>query len=1242
MFSFLRRSSKKTRSAGVSRNEPELSYEPLEVRNMLATFSVANLNDSGAGSLRQALLDANAVPGADVVNFSVAGSIQLNSALPVITDQVNIDGTTAPGYASAPVVALDFNNAAGLRFSGSASDSALRSLALVDASGAGVKLDGVEGMEIVGNYIGVGLSGAAEGNRGAGLDIVSSTLITIGGDTAAERNVISANRKEGIRLKDSPVNLITGNYIGTDVTGTLDFGNGEDGILLRSESIVNVIGGTTGNVISGNDRDGVRIESGSSMNKLAGNRIGTNAAGTAALGNGGDGIKVKDSINNVIGNLDPISSIDWDDAADGSDFTQPVTAWQGIRGATNANEFLIVGTSGSDGLLYAGTIDGDSGTSYAVNYPGGNVVATSVYGPDVVSGSTIRLVGTYRDNSPSVDVHAFLFQGTTADLGNPSHYSTFDYPGAEFNYAHSTAGGLVVGNYDSAAAHGAHGLPLGPGHAYIYDINSDTFLTDIVFPGALSNTAYGIWHNGGTSYTIVGGYSLDPVNNFLNQDHPIGQAYMVDYDSATGLFTHWKSFAYPTPPAGTNYITHFEGISSVEKGVYTLNADSVESGTTDPGQGSWLTVRRNTDGSFGEAAWVDLNFDNTPSVNVTSSNSVYGNTVVGVVSGSGISYQATINESFQLSNVISGNGGNGITLHKASNNTISMNFIGTNAAGTVDLGNAQNGIFVTKSSANNLIGGEATDGNDPTGNVFARPPQGNLISGNNQNGVLINSKSTGNQLSGNFIGTVASGNAALGNALDGVLIEKADGNSLLGCTFQQDPFVFYNVISGNGGNGLRVNNADDTTIQANFFGMGADNGTAVGNLGNGVIIEGSSTRTVMGGPIPLGNVVAANAMNGIVVQDKASEFTTYNTFCGLAAFSDNLTFGNGQDGMLITSTGSNILIRTCVITRNGDDGIEVSGKAKDVRIAGNIIGLNTAGNIPMGNIDNGIEISGKAQNIVVGGPQPAFNVIPQNVISHNGGNGVAILGTARNNIVSHSYIGLDFTGQAARPNAEAGVLIDSGAYGNTIGSPDATLETVISGNTGNGIELRGTHGNTVINSKIGVAVDGTTARGNGGNGIYLTADSVDNVIGTADAIPANVIANNIASGIFADSGDGNAFTRNSIYSNGVLGIRLTNGANQSVAAPVLTSANVIGSDLQVMGTLTNRPKATFVVEFFATETNDASGRYFLGSREVTTDANGEAAFTVLVALPPVNADFITATATDIARANTSVFSAAVS
>ena len=71
-------------------------------------------------------------------------------------------------------------------------------------------------------------------------------------------------------------------------------------------------------------------------------------------------------------------------------------------------------------------------------------------------------------------------------------------------------------------------------------------------------------------------------------------------------------------------------------------------------------------------------------------------------------------------------------------------------------------------------------------------------------------------------------------------IENADGNQLIGCTFQQDPFVFYNVLSGNGGNGLRITNSDDTTVQANFMGVGANNATIVANGGDGLLVSGSS------------------------------------------------------------------------------------------------------------------------------------------------------------------------------------------------------------------------------------------------------------------------------------------------------------------------------------------------------------------------------------------------------------------
>ena len=102
------------------------------------------------------------------------------------------------------------------------------------------------------------------------------------------------------------------------------------------------------------------------------------------------------------------------------------------------------------------------------------------------------------------------------------------------------------------------------------------------------------------------------------------------------------------------------------------------------------------------------------------------------------------------------------------------------------------------------------------------------------------------------------------------------------------------MISGNGGNGLRVTNSNDTTIQANFFGMGADNNTRRRQRLNGVLVEGTSANTQVGGVIPLGNVIAGNGQNGIDVRDTASGFTSFNTFCGLAAFRRTPNLGNAQ------------------------------------------------------------------------------------------------------------------------------------------------------------------------------------------------------------------------------------------------------------------------------------------------------------------------------------------------------------
>ena len=146
--------------------------ERLEDRTVLSAFSVTNLNDHGAGSLRQAMLNANSAVGADVIDFAVTGVIKLTSgALPTVTDNVKIDGTSVPNFAGTPLVEVDYNGFAGLQFKAGAAGSTVRSLALVHSSAAGVKLTGGGHMLIAGNFIGLALDGhTVAANKGNGVE----------------------------------------------------------------------------------------------------------------------------------------------------------------------------------------------------------------------------------------------------------------------------------------------------------------------------------------------------------------------------------------------------------------------------------------------------------------------------------------------------------------------------------------------------------------------------------------------------------------------------------------------------------------------------------------------------------------------------------------------------------------------------------------------------------------------------------------------------------------------------------------------------------------------------------------------------------------------------------------------------------------------------------------------------------------------------------------------------------------
>ncbi len=134
--------------------------------SVLATYTVTNTNDSGAGSLRQAILDANANTGTDTIAFNIAGagphSIALSSALPNITDTVIIDGTTEPDYVSTPVIELNGTSAGGsatgLTLGTGSGGSTIRGLAINRFGSYGIDVSS-DNNTITGNFIGTNTAG---------------------------------------------------------------------------------------------------------------------------------------------------------------------------------------------------------------------------------------------------------------------------------------------------------------------------------------------------------------------------------------------------------------------------------------------------------------------------------------------------------------------------------------------------------------------------------------------------------------------------------------------------------------------------------------------------------------------------------------------------------------------------------------------------------------------------------------------------------------------------------------------------------------------------------------------------------------------------------------------------------------------------------------------------------------------------------------------------------------------------
>jgi hypothetical protein len=282
--------------------------------------------DDGTGNctLRAAIQQANATPGTDTISFNVPGvgphTIQPASALPTVTDAVIIDGYTQPGASpnsnfpgsgTNAVLKIELDGAnAGAQTDGltiaAGGASTVRGLVINRFTYNGVLGLGAGNVVLQGDFIGTDVTGTADlGNGANGIYLAGLPNSTIGGTTPEARNVISGNDYRGVFF-GAPGVVVQGNLIGTNAAGTTELGNRWEGISVYNSSN-NTIGGTTagaGNAISGNGISGVELGYSATSNVVQGNSIGTDAAGAAALGNHFWGVVIHTGAsNNTIGGM---------------------------------------------------------------------------------------------------------------------------------------------------------------------------------------------------------------------------------------------------------------------------------------------------------------------------------------------------------------------------------------------------------------------------------------------------------------------------------------------------------------------------------------------------------------------------------------------------------------------------------------------------------------------------------------------------------------------------------------------------------------------------------------------------------------------------------------------------------------------------------------------------------------------------------------------------------------------------
>jgi hypothetical protein len=630
---------------------------------------VTNTNDSGAGSLRQAILNSNSTPGANTIQFAIATSdvqtITPLSILPVITNSVSIDGTTENGFDSNnphPVVVVN-GTSAGFGGGGltiSATQCTVRGLAIDGFNNAGILLYSGSGNLIQGCYLGTSADGSTAVPNTSGITLFNGEKNdTIGGTTAGAGNLISGNSGDGIDIEGSGVsgNLVEGNRIGTTPNGNSALANSGNGMAVYNGATSNTIGGTvagSGNLISGCQQDGVEISStGTSNNLVEGNLIGTNTAGTAAVANKSIGVVISmGATNNTVGGT---------------------SAGAGNTISGNGNSGVWITSSGTTGNFLLGnrigtTADGTATLPngvYGVQVDGGAILNT-IGGTVAGAGNTIAGSGASDGiYIGGTGTHCNLIQGNR--IGTNAS-GTVAFPNQN--------GILITGdgvNTVGGTAAGAGNLIAGNESDGVVILNSTSNLVQGNFIGttpdgsaAFPNNATGVLISGGTNNTI-GGTAVG-AGNVISGNTIDG----LDLQTSTTTGNLIEGNFIGTNAAGNAAVPNGQGGVTITNGASnnTIGGTTAGAGNTISGNGS------------GTSSFPGVLIENSG----TSGNLIQGNLIGTTADGTG-----------PLANLVAGVE----FLQSASNNTIGGTVAG---AGNAIADNAGPGVEVISGTGDAILG----------------------------------------------------------------------------------------------------------------------------------------------------------------------------------------------------------------------------------------------------------------------------------------------------------------------------------------------------------------------------------------------------------------------------------------------------------------------------------------------------------------------------------------------------------